>query len=733
MAAASRPGARAPVRIVVCGPAGAGKTCFVTAAATETFPERVPPHVPPTLLHMDALPDRVPALLVDTSSRAEDRGALAAALSAAHAVVLCYAADAPRAATLSALRDEWLPELRRAGGAAPVILLGCRLDERAAGAPSVAPIAPELFAELPRLQASLECSAKTLVAVHEAVYAAHRAVLYPTAPLFDAASQALTADAVAALRRIFCACDADTDGALSSSELNAFQEACFGAPLSPLELEDVRRVVSERLPAGTGVTQDGTGLTLAGFLYLHAMFIEHGRADTVWAVLRCFGYDSGLRLSAAALGSAAASGGPLSARPPDASVELSERATAFVDAAFARATAANHGALQAPQLDALFATAPGGAAVAAAELGWTTTVHWEAVLSAAGPGLSRQAFEALWALSAALRPRAALEHLVYLGFAGNPNGALCIGKRRAVERARRRAGARGRSTVQAFVCGPPGAGKSALLSALAHLGSGAAQTTHLAHTIGASQPCSADAAASMPASGWAPVRIHTSSGDACFAAAVVHVAAEVLTPGGVAPPSAVAPETVGTSSRVTLILRELAGADASSTLASPERFAAADILLFVFDARSRSSFTAAADELAGLAARGKLDVPALLVATHADMHASALQSCNSGCRTRFPWDAGSVDAFCASLGVSEPVAVVSNSPGDASMLGLFARVVAEALAAEPAVPETRAAEKSRLRRRVMRRTLTYAVSAAAVVSTGVVIFQWFRVVKRRGG
>ena len=102
----TRFGERAPVRIVVCGPAGAGKTCFVTAAAMETFPERVPPHVPPTLLPIDALPDRVPALLVDTSSRAEDRAALGAALATAHAVVLCYALDAPRGAVLAALRDE---------------------------------------------------------------------------------------------------------------------------------------------------------------------------------------------------------------------------------------------------------------------------------------------------------------------------------------------------------------------------------------------------------------------------------------------------------------------------------------------------------------------------------------------------------------------------------------------------------------------------------------------------
>lgn len=44
-----------------------------------------------------------------------------------------------------------------------------------------------------------------------------------------------------------------------------------------------------------GVNQ--AGLTLAGFLFLHALFIERGRLETVWAVLRMYGYNNDLRLS----------------------------------------------------------------------------------------------------------------------------------------------------------------------------------------------------------------------------------------------------------------------------------------------------------------------------------------------------------------------------------------------------------------------------------------------------
>lgn len=40
------------------------------------------------------------------------------------------------------------------------------------------------------------------------------------------------------------------------------------------------------------------GLTLPGFLFLHALFIERGRLEATWAVLRKFGYDNTLHLHA---------------------------------------------------------------------------------------------------------------------------------------------------------------------------------------------------------------------------------------------------------------------------------------------------------------------------------------------------------------------------------------------------------------------------------------------------
>lgn len=54
----------------------------------------------------------------------------------------------------------------------------------------------------------------------------------------------------------------------------------------------VKRVVQEKIPEGV----NDRGLTLTGFLFLHALFIERGRLETTWSVLRKFGYDNDLKL-----------------------------------------------------------------------------------------------------------------------------------------------------------------------------------------------------------------------------------------------------------------------------------------------------------------------------------------------------------------------------------------------------------------------------------------------------
>lgn len=67
---------------------------------------------------------------------------------------------------------------------------------------------------------------------------------------------------------------------------------CFNSPLQPAEVVGVKTVVREKLPEGV----NELGLTLTGFLFLHALFIEKGRIETTWTVLRKFGYNDDLKL-----------------------------------------------------------------------------------------------------------------------------------------------------------------------------------------------------------------------------------------------------------------------------------------------------------------------------------------------------------------------------------------------------------------------------------------------------
>lgn len=66
-----------------------------------------------------------------------------------------------------------------------------------------------------------------ILQIPEVFYYAQKAVLHPTAPLFDQEQQVLKPRCVRALKRIFILCDHDRDGALSDAELNDFQVIFF--------------------------------------------------------------------------------------------------------------------------------------------------------------------------------------------------------------------------------------------------------------------------------------------------------------------------------------------------------------------------------------------------------------------------------------------------------------------------------------------------------------------------
>ncbi|CAN1271072.1 Mitochondrial Rho GTPase 2 [Linum perenne] len=287
----SASGGRTGVRVVVAGDRFTGKSSLIAAAATESYPENVPHVLPPTHLPADFFPDRVPITIIDTSAALENRGKLVDELKRADVVVLTYACDQPL--TLSRLSSFWLEELRRLEVKVPIIVVGCKLDLRDENLPiSLEHVMRPIMQEYREIETCIECSSVTLMQVPDVFYYAQKAVLHPAAPLFDQESQSLQPRCQRALKRIFLICDRDMDGALNDSELNEFQVKCFNAPLQPAEIVGVRRVVQEKKRDGV----NDLGLTLEGFLFLHFLFIDKGRHETTWAVLRRFGYGDNLEL-----------------------------------------------------------------------------------------------------------------------------------------------------------------------------------------------------------------------------------------------------------------------------------------------------------------------------------------------------------------------------------------------------------------------------------------------------
>ncbi|KAK4492532.1 hypothetical protein RD792_003344 [Penstemon davidsonii] len=435
------PGGRTNVRIVVVGDRGSGKSSLIAAAAAETFRQEVPPVLPPTRLPADYYPDNVPIIIIDTSSSLENRGRLAEELKRADAVVLTYACDQP--STLNRLNSFWLHEFRRLEIKAPVIVAGCKLDRRDEEFNLSVEMAP-LMQQFREIETCIECSAANMLQIQEVFYFAQKAVLHPTAPLFDQETQTLKPRCVRALKRIFILCDHDMDSALNDEELNEFQVKCFNAPLQPAEIVGVKRVLQEKLPQGV----NELGLTLTGFLFLHALFIEKGRIETTWTVLRKFGYNDKLKLRDDYLSVPRK-------KAPDQSVELTSEAVEFLKGVFSTFDDDKDGVLRSNELEDLFSTAP--------ESPWDEAPYKDAVERTLLRGLSLSGFLSEWALMTSLNPAQSIANLIYIGYNCNASSAINITRRRSVDRKKQQTE---RNVFQCFVFGPKQAGKSALLMSL---------------------------------------------------------------------------------------------------------------------------------------------------------------------------------------------------------------------------------------------------------------------------
>ncbi|KAJ2808320.1 ERMES complex Ca(2+)-binding regulatory GTPase gem1 [Coemansia helicoidea] len=439
------------IRIVLVGDGAFGKSTLVTALIKEVFVVNVQDVVPEVTIPPEVTPENVTTHIIDTPSRGDEQDALETELRKANVVCIVYAVDERE--SFRRTHEHWLPFLRRQGLSLPVILVGNKVDMRDEDAGPATVLEDEvvpIMNEYREIEICVECSAKALLNVSELFYFAQKAVLHPTRPLYDARDHVMKPECASALTRIFRLCDADGDGVLNDAELNAFQRSCFNTPLQQRELEGVKELVQASRP--DGITAGG--LNVDGYLYLHLLFIQRGRVETTWMVLRRFGYGDDLSLRDDFLR-------PECDVPPDCCVELSPGGYAFLTEIFKRYDADRDSALCAAELDNIFSLSPG--------VPWKHGRFPESTVTNAAGCVTLEGWLAQWSMSTLLDHRLTLEYLAYFGFPGDTRDGICMVARHAGAGGlrRRRKGKQQRSVFLCYVVGAAGAGKSSLIRAFA--------------------------------------------------------------------------------------------------------------------------------------------------------------------------------------------------------------------------------------------------------------------------
>lgn len=416
------------------------------------------PVLPVLVVPKEVTPERVHVSIVDTPGDPAQRKKVDEELVQADVIVLVYTVDSD--VSTERIPVYWLPKFRSMKLNVPIILVGNKIDTRGgisdpnAAAKMEAFIKP-IMDKFREVDVCIECSAKTVSNISEVFYFAQKAVLYPTGPVYDVEKQALKAPAAAALRRIFKLCDKDGDGGLNDKELNDFQYTCFNVHLQPKELEGVKKVVQESRPTN-GLNADGS-LSAEGFIFLHTLFVQKGRLETTWIVLRKFGYDDNMRLSLGSNDKLIAA--------DDQSIELSVKGKQFLADLFAASDIDTDKMLSPTEHASLFADCPDG------PFSTSKPVEGQRLTELSGDPdkpdhITLDGFMARWAIYVVDSPNDAMRTLLYLGYQDPLPSAFIVTKSRKRDRYARTVS---RSVINIAVLGSDGALKTDIVRGLIDL------------------------------------------------------------------------------------------------------------------------------------------------------------------------------------------------------------------------------------------------------------------------
>lgn len=191
-------------------------------------------------------------------------------------------------------------------------------------------------------------------------------------------------------------------------------------------------------------------LTLEGFLFLNTLFIQRGRHETTWTILRRFGYSDSLELTPDYLY-------PALHVPPGCSTELNHRGYQFVQRMFEKHDQDHDGVLSPTELQNLFSVFSGAP--------WGPELL-HTVPTQAGC-LPLHGYLCQWTLMTYLDVQQCLAHLGYLGYPtlceqDSQAQAITVTREKKLDQEK---GQTQRSVLMCKVLGARGVGKSAFLQA----------------------------------------------------------------------------------------------------------------------------------------------------------------------------------------------------------------------------------------------------------------------------
>ncbi|KAH7340659.1 mitochondrial Rho 1 [Rhizoctonia solani] len=648
---------RRDVRVLLVGDDGVGKSTIVTSLIKEEYVDNVQHVVPEVTIPPEVTPENVTTYIVDSSAAPADRPHLDSEIRKAHVICVVYAIDNPN--SFDRVPTYWLPYFRSLGVNVPVILVGNKIDLRGGEVSNedleneVSPI----MEEFKEVETCVECSARIPTNIAGIILFAQKAVLHPTAPLYDSRGHTLKPAAIDALRRIFRLCDINKDGVLDTHELNEFQQTCFKAPLQPQEIDNIKFILRSHDPSmlrpiplsthsspsaspPTTPLAEEEGVTEDGFLYLHTEFIRRARVETTWIVLRQFGYAEDLRLTERWLS-------PKFDVPHDCSVELSPQGYQFFTDIFQIFDKDQDGALRPEELDNLFSTSPGNPWAAEDDEGVDGTI-------------TLQYWLAKWSMTTLLDHKVTLAYLAYLGYnAGPTTGALKITKPRRPERRKDRVT---RNVFLCYVVGAAGAGKTSILNTFRQLTGGGVDTS-------ASKDSSKSKGKGVGELGpYSPTE------------KVVSVVGAVELRGA----------------EKYLVIQEFGSNSEANMLRDAKIMDLADVIIYVHDSSDTNSFS----YISGLRQKYNLDhIPSMFVATKSDLDLAQQRH------------EVQPDVYCRRLGLQGPYAVSIKNP---QIANLFPEIVATAINPLHAIPGGAERASATLARRKIALSVGVAIAGIMV-------------------